>query len=349
LSRLSKLKELMKREGIVNLFVNSMSDIYYLTGFKGSTAYLLLTPEDALFITDGRYNEQAKLEVSDEFTVEITGNYHKSLTGFVDKIKELHVTYSCGLLEYELIADRLKKFAIDRKDVISAMRMVKDEGELEKMRQMYVMAKDSFENSLDHFSDGVSEVVWAAELEKQMKVLGAKMPSFETIVASGARGALPHGVASGKIVERGDAVVVDFGCKVEYCSDVTRMVTLGIDPEKERIIGIVHDALQKAKSAVRAGLKCSDIDKIARDHIEDKGFGEFFIHSLGHSVGIDVHEKPVFSARDETVLEENMVLTIEPGIYLPEDFGVRLEDTVVVKNDGCENLTSVFDKYVYKL
>jgi Xaa-Pro aminopeptidase len=348
-NRIEILRGMMKEEGIVNLFINSMSDIYYLTGFTGSTAYLFVTPENAVFMTDGRYTEQAKSELGEGIETIIVNNYQTALQDFVAEAKEIHVTYSCGLSEYEQIADRITKFDIDRKKLIQSLRMVKDEGELAEMRKMYVMAKDAFDRSLDAFRPDVAEVMWAAELEKQMKVLGAKTPSFETIVASGKRGAMPHGKASMKIVEKGDAVVVDFGCKKEYCSDVTRMVTLGANAEHDKVIGIVYDALQKAKDGVKAGLKCSDIDKIARDHIESKGYGDFFNHGLGHSVGIDVHEDPRFSFKDDTILKENMVLTIEPGIYLPDNFGVRLEDTIVVEKDGCENLTAVFDKYEFKL
>lgn len=182
-----------------------------------------------------------------------------------------------------------------------------------------------------------------------MKLNGAKAPSFETIIASGARGALPHGTASEKIIEKGEPVVVDFGAKKEYCSDVTRLVKTGRDTDVDIIADIVYTALHKAKEKIRPGVKCSDVDAAARDYITEKGYGDFFNHSLGHGVGIDVHEKPVFSAKDDTVLEENMVITVEPGIYLPGKFGVRLEDTIAVKPDGHENLTAVFDKYVYEI
>ncbi len=188
-----------------------------------------------------------------------------------------------------------------------------------------------FLQSLDSFKPGVSELLWAAELEKNMKLNGAKSPSFDTIIGSGYRGAMPHGIASDKIVAKGDAVVVDFGSKKEYCSDVTRLVKTGADTNVDLVADIVYTALSKAKDAVKVGVKCSEIDAVARDYIQSKGYGDFFRHGLGHGVGIDVHEKPVFNSRDETVLEENMVLTIEPGIYLPGKFGVRLEDTIVVK------------------
>lgn len=349
MTRLNKLTEAMKQVGVENLFVTSLSDIYYLTGFTGSTAYLFVSSDGVRFVSDGRYETQAQGEVEAGIDIEIVKDYKRALADYVDGLDRITVTYDCKLQDYEYLSDNLKDVNIDNNGMIDKLRAVKDEGELVKLREMFSCANTAFEVSLDSFKPGLKEVFWAAELEKNMKMAGSKMPSFETIVGSGERGALPHGVASEKIVGAGDAVVVDFGCKREYCSDVTRLVKTGADTEVDEIADIVYTALSKAKDAVRVGVKCSDIDAVARDYIESKGYGDYFNHGLGHGVGIDVHEKPVFSPRDETVLEKNMVLTIEPGIYLPGRFGVRLEDTIVVENDGCENLTTVFDKYVYEV
>jgi len=339
----------MKKAGIVNLLVSSLSDIYYLTGFTGSTAYLFVTAESSVFITDGRYSEQSRQQVTGESEIVIVQDYKQALADHAEAMTKLYVTYDCSLSDFETVKESGSDVQIDSENLIRLMRMVKDEGELEKIKEMFSCAESSFTSSLESFKPGLKEVVWAAELEKNMKINGAKSPSFDTIVGSGARGALPHGIASEKIVEPGDAVVVDFGSKKEYCSDVTRLVMTADDTDVAIIADIVYTALSKAMEKVKAGVKCSEIDAVARDYIADKGYKEFFNHGLGHSLGIDVHEKPVFNPKDDTVLEENMVLTIEPGIYLPGKFGVRLEDTVVVKKGGCENLTSVFEKYVYKV
>jgi Xaa-Pro aminopeptidase len=339
----------MKKNGVSDLFVSSMSDVYYLTGFTGSTAYIFVSDQNAVFITDGRYDEQSKAQVGADYEIVIVQNYIQELEKRGSGIDHLWVTYSCGLREYELLMSTHAVVHIDKADMISHLRMVKDDGELDKIREMFACAHKSFILSLDSFVPGRSELHWAAELERNMKMNGSKMPSFETIIASGHRGAMPHGKASAKIVEKGEAVVVDFGCKKEYCSDVTRLVKTAPDKEVDKIADIVYTALSKAKEKVRAGVKCSDIDAAAREYIEKAGYAEYFNHGLGHGVGIDVHEKPVFNPRDHTELKENMVLTIEPGIYLPGRFGVRLEDTVAVKNDGCENLTAVFEKYVYEI
>jgi len=349
MKRINKLKEVMKQKNVQNLFVNSMSDIYYLTGFTGSTAVLFISQDSQIFVTDGRYAEQSAAQTEDFWQIDIVDNYVKAVEEYAAKSGKITVTYACDLSNYELIKKSADSVDIDNENMITKLRIRKDDCELAKIREMFVCAHKSFQASLPFFKPGVSELLWAAELEKNMKINGARRPSFDTIIASGARGAMPHGIASDKIVEKGDAVVVDFGCKKEYCSDVTRLVKTGADPDADKVADIVYSALCAAKDAVRPGVKCSDIDKIARDYIDKKGYLEYFNHGLGHGVGIDVHEKPVFNPRDNTLLEENMVLTIEPGIYLPGKFGVRLEDTIAVTKDGCENLTAVFEKYIYEI
>jgi len=346
--RMSALRRLMGENGVSNLFVSSLSDIYYLTGFTGSTAHLYLTETEAIFVTDSRYSEQSRTEVDEDIEVVVTRDYGRVLEKFALKAEKVHVTSACELSDYFMIKDNAEA-VLEKKELISSLRMCKDDNEIDAIREMFHCAHKAFKKSLGFFKPGIKETEWAAELEKNMKVGGAKKPSFETIVASGARGAMPHGTASDKIIEKGEAVVVDFGGQKQYCSDVTRLVKTGEDEDVDRIADIVYTALCKAKDAVKTGVRCSEIDAVARDYITEKGYGDYFGHGLGHGVGIDVHEKPVFSPKDTTVLRENMVLTIEPGIYLPGRFGVRLEDTIVVKEDGCENLTAVFDEYIYKV
>lgn len=346
--RIENVRRMMSGHGTGCLFVNSPADIYYLTGFTGSTAYLFVTGEEAVFLTDGRYEEQIKQELCAGIDTVIVENYSEQLKQYAGMMKNLTVTYSCGLYEYEMMKDAAQSVDVDKENIISLLRRVKDAEELKLIRDMYQTAYDAFMAAFPVFTSGRTEDHWAAELEKQMKLLGAKMPSFETIVASGARGAMPHGTASRRMVEKNDAVVLDYGCRLNYCSDVTRLVVAGENSRAQEIADIVYSALKKASDAVRPGMRCCDIDKIARDYIESKGYGKHFNHSLGHGVGIDVHEKPTLNRRDETLLEPGMVVTIEPGIYLPGELGVRLEDTVAVTENGCENLTAVFDKYVYK-
>lgn len=347
-NRLNNLRRMMADSGKSCLFVSSLTDICYLTGYTGSTAYLFVTQNEAVFLTDGRYEEQIKTELCEGIEAVIVRNYQQSLKECAERFGKLTLTYACGLAEYELLKDSAVSIDIDTGNMISRLRMVKDEGELVLMRDMYQVARDGFMNAFHTFTAGVREVVWAAELEKQMKMLGARCPSFDTIVGSGARGAMPHGIASEKIVEKNDPVVLDYGCKLVYCSDVTRLVIAGENKKAEDIADIVYTALKKASDTVAPGVRCCDVDRAAREYIESRGYGKLFNHSLGHGVGLDVHEKPVFASKDDTVLEPGMVITVEPGIYIPNEFGVRLEDTVVVTESGYENLTAVFDRYIYK-
>lgn len=330
------------------LFVSSLSDIYYLTGFTGSTAMLFVDRQSAHFMTDGRYEQQIRSELHKGIDSLIVNSYQESAAAKAALYKRIHVTYSCGLLEYEILKSSGCEVDINKSNLIGGLRMIKNADEISQIKDMYRAAYEGFVNALPVFVAGNREDHWAAELEKQMKLAGAKTTSFETIVASGARGALPHGVATRKMVEPNDAVVLDYGCRLNYCSDVTRLVIAGENPEAEKIADIVYTALKKASDFIREGVKASEADAVARDYIESKGYGKYFNHSLGHGVGIDVHEKPSLNRRDDTVLKAGMVVTVEPGIYLPDEFGVRLEDTVLVTGTGCENLTSVFDRYIYK-
>jgi len=346
--RIAELQKLMAKSGIDCLFVSSLSDIFYLTGFTGSTAMLFVDGSSALFMTDGRYEQQIKSELYKGIDSIIVNGYQESASAQAGRYKNVHVTYSCGLLEYETLVGAGCDVDIDRENLISGLRMIKNADEILQIKDMYRAAYEGFVNALPVFVAGNTEDHWAAELEKQMKLSGAKTTSFDTIVASGARGALPHGVATRKKVEANDPVVLDYGCKLNYCSDVTRLVIAGENAEAEKIADIVYTALKKASEFVREGVRACDADAVAREYIESMGYGKYFNHSLGHGVGIDVHEKPSLNRRDETVLKAGMVVTIEPGIYLPEQFGVRLEDTVLVTENGCENLTAVFDRYIYK-
>ncbi|WP_022852226.1 M24 family metallopeptidase [Limisalsivibrio acetivorans] len=347
MKRIKRLLELMDSRGACCILVTDMSDIFYLTGFTGTTAYLFVSPEEIIFLTDGRYEEQVKQEIPSEITVRIVSNYSESLKALAVGRSALCVSQKCPLNVYSLMHCEASSVQIDTDDMIGSLRTVKDAEEIEEIQKAFKVAADAFLESLPGFRSGVKETEWAALLEYNMRKRGARDRSFETIVGSGPRGALPHGMASDKIVEAEEPVVVDFGAKLRYCSDITRMVYDGDDDKVHRVIEIVRGAVKAAFDVIKPGVKCSDVDYAAREYIAQAGYGHRFIHGLGHGVGIDVHELPVFNSRDETVLKEGMVITVEPGIYLPESFGVRLEDTVAVTENGCFNLTSVLDKYVY--
>ena len=348
MQRIDKACARLGSNGIGTYLITDISDIYYLTGFTGSTAYLIIGEDKPLFITDGRYDSQAKDQIPEEVdTLIIEKSYSDELKKSLEDKNTIWVQPDCPLMLYnELEADG-RAVVIDSDDHIKKLRMVKDKDEIRELKKAFQVAGAAFEASLEDFRPGRSESEWAALLEYNMKLRGAKYPSFETIVASGPRGALPHGTAGSRVIGSDEAVVVDYGAKLNYCSDITRMVLTGENKKAMEIIDIVYSALQYAADKVAPGVKCCEVDGAAREYIDKKGYGRYFNHGLGHGVGIDVHEAPAFNKRDETVLKEGMVLTIEPGIYLPDELGVRLEDTVCVDENGCFNLTAVLDKYFY--
>jgi Xaa-Pro aminopeptidase len=226
---------------------------------------------------------------------------------------------------------------------IAALRSVKDCNEIEILTKTAAIASKSFGDIIPMIRPGISEKELALQLELALRSRGADGKSFDFIVASGERGALPHGRASEKLITSGELVTVDFGAVLDgYASDETVTIAVGrVDARQREIYQIVKDAHDMAIEAVRPGVVLKHLDAVARDHITGKGFGDYFRHGLGHGVGLDVHEKPVVSFRSEGEVLEGMVFTIEPGIYLPGWGGVRIEDTVCVTADGCLLLTKV--------
>ncbi|KAA0258390.1 aminopeptidase P family protein [Deferribacter autotrophicus] len=349
MNRVDKLRDYLDNCGYYPYIVSDVSNIYYLSGFTGSTAFIILTENHNYFITDGRYAVQSKKEVNDDFEIKIAEDYKETFRSLLKGYRKVWLEPSGEIRLLISLQNLNLDVEVCEEDKVKLLRMIKDENEIKLIRDAYKVAEIAFLNSLESFSYGETENIWAAQLEYNMKVAGARGTSFDTIVASGFRGALPHGVASDKKINKNEPVIVDYGCKVNYCSDITRVIYNGNDSYVLKIIEIVKSALMFAKENVRAGVKCKEIDKIARDYVDSKGYGSFFNHGLGHGVGIDVHELPAFNKRDETILEEGMVLTIEPGIYFDGEFGVRLEDTVIVKKDGCETLNGLLKDYVYKI
>lgn len=345
MKRINALRGQMEKRGISRYFVTEISDIYYLSGFTGSTACLLVTEQNAIFFTDGRYDEQCRYELFAGIDIMIVSEYAKEISATI-KGSTLTLSPGAPLSWREAFVTSGTDVAVDMDDCVKLLRRVKDDAEVELIREQYRIAGGAFEECLTKFIPGRTEAQWAADLEYAMKARGARGSSFDPLISSGARGSMCHGIASSKVVEKDDPVIVDFGSRIKYASDITRHIYNGKDPEVLSIISLVHDALQMALAGIKAGMICNEIDAIARGHIRKHGYD--FNHGLGHSIGIDVHENPRFNMRDTTVLEPNMILTVEPGIYLPGRFGVRLEDTVRVTENGCEILSRVLDRYVYQ-
>ena len=227
-------------------------------------------------------------------------------------------------------------------ELIDKPRTVKDENELELLARAEQIGDEAFTHILDIIKPGMTEKEIALELEFFMKKQGASKLSFDTIVASGPNSSMPHAQVTDRAIENGDFVTMDFGCVYKgYCSDMTRTIAVGTPTdEMKKVYQIVLDANLRAMEGIRAGVKCSDIDALARGYIAEQGYGDYFGHGLGHSVGLYIHEEPRFSPKCDVIIKENMVITDEPGIYIPGRFGVRIEDLVVVKKDGYERLSN---------
>lgn len=251
-----------------------------------------------------------------------------------DKVSDDKVSNDKGCVSYKC------QLVVDSSS-INECRMVKDEGELELLRRAEAIGDAAFTHILDIIKPGMTERDIALELEFFMKRQGASKLSFDTIVASGPNSSMPHAQVTDRIIQKGDFVTMDFGCVYKgYCSDMTRTVAVGEPTEEMRkVYQIVLDANLRAMEGIRAGVRCCDIDALARDYIRDKGYGEYFGHGLGHSVGLEIHEEPRFSPKCDVVTRAGMAITDEPGIYLPGKFGVRIEDLVIVNEDGCERLS----------
>jgi Xaa-Pro aminopeptidase len=334
---------MMKDQGIGASIISTKHNRYYLSGFSGSTALLYIDQEKAVLVTDFRYMEQASKQAS-EFTV----IEHKK--GVFLEISRLIKEQAPGRIGFEeeesyVFFRHLSKVAKENNADLAVIdhliwdsRQVKSGLEIEAIRSAAAIGDKGFQFMLDTIKPGMSERNIAVELECYMKRQGAQDVSFETIIASGERSSLPHGVASDRILHAGELVVMDFGCIYDgYCSDMTRTIGIGSLSDKQReIYGIVKDAQQKALESTKSGMTSSALDEIARKHIRDLGYGEQFGHSLGHGVGLEIHEAPRIGENDLTVLTEDMIITIEPGIYLDGQFGVRIEDLVCVKDQGYE-------------
>ena len=331
--------------GIDGFLVTNPYSRRYMTGFTGTAGTAVISRDDAVFITDFRYTEQAAEQISGFRIVKQSGLMKDAVAEQVTAMGIKKIGFEQDTLPYAEY-DRYRKATeaewIPVSGVIEKLRMVKTDEELRTIRKAADIADKAFSHILTFIKPGVTELEVSNELEFFMRRLGAAESSFDTIVASGKRSALPHGVATDKTIENGDMVTLDFGALYDgYVSDITRTVAVG-EPSEElkKIYHIVLEAQQRACSALKPGMTGKEADAVARDYIKEHGYGEAFGHSTGHGIGLEVHEGPGLSFRSDTVLEPGMVVTVEPGIYVPGLGGVRIEDDVLITEDGCELLTS---------
>jgi Xaa-Pro aminopeptidase len=328
------------------MIVSNLSNIRYLSGFTGSEALLVLSQDEGWFLTDSRYTSQAGTEVTGARVVEFS-NRLESLSAILKESGAVKVAFEASytsVAAYRELMQRVPEVEFVPTDPeFSALRTVKDAAELELLEKVAAIASRSFLEIVGEIRPGAieSDIAWA--LEVAMRNGGAEGKSFDFIVASGVRGALPHGRASDKVIAAGELVTVDFGAFYQgYCSDETVTVCLGEPESRQReVYETVRVAQQLAIEAVRPGISFREVDAKARDYIAGKGYGQYFGHGLGHGIGLEVHEHPTASPRGIGLVEEGMVFTVEPGIYIPGWGGVRIEDSVVVERDGCRRITQV--------
>jgi Xaa-Pro aminopeptidase len=338
----------LEAEGLDGLVVTSHANTRYLTGFSGSAAVVAVTRADVLLVTDFRYDEQARAEAGAVARVEVDS------TSVWDRFfKELVTLGSLDAIGYEahvLSVHDAGRFAqvgkawrwVPTTDLVERLRVAKDECEVAAIRSAALLAGEALRQTLAEVRPGMTELAVAGVLEGALRRLGSEGHPFATIVASGPRSALPHARSSRRAVAAGEWLLLDFGAQVDgYCADITRTVVVGARAsERQRVLyGLVHDAQRRARTGVRAGMSGRDADALARDPIAARGFGDVFGHSLGHGLGLEVHEAPRLSKTNPDPLPAGAVVTIEPGVYVAGDGGVRIEDDVHLAPAGPELLS----------
>ncbi len=327
--------------------ITSNSNRLYFTGFNSSAGTVVITKKHSWFLIDFRYYEKAKATVKHMDVILSTRLYEKIKEILLsDNIDEIMIESKAVNISYfSALCSALENFKLNQSNTLSnnieALRRIKSEKELENIKKAQTLTDNTFSYILDRISEGKTEKEIALEMEFYMRKNGSEGAAFDFIVVSGKNSSLPHGVPTDKPIENGDFITMDFGAIINgYRSDMTRTVVLGAaDNFQKEIYQTVLSAQIAAFDSIKPPILCRDIDKIARDIISNAGYGDCFGHGLGHSVGIDIHESPAFNTRDTTPLEKGMVITVEPGIYLENKFGVRIEDMIYVTENGIINLT----------
>ena len=352
-NRILRLREFLREKNCEGVVINKEENLHYFSGFTGDDTILVITLDDAFLITDSRYTEQAKQQTNFEILEHKRGLLAKTAE-VIKATGILSVAFEGNALIYNQYNKLLQLLAEKEIDFSTAvdldeLRVIKDKAEIELLKKAIWISDEAFSHILTYVKAGMSENEVASELEDKMRRLGSSRPAFTTIVASGKRGALPHGVASDKLINDGEFVTIDFGAVYKgYHSDITRTFCVGKASDKQReIYDIVLKAQLIGLKEIAPGKSGKEVDAPVRDYIKQAGYGQYFGHGLGHGVGLEIHELPRLSPLSPTKeLKENMLVTDEPGIYLPDFGGVRIEDTVLVTAKGSEALTKSDKKLI---
>jgi Xaa-Pro aminopeptidase len=343
--RLRKLRNTLTQHNLDAILVSHSDNRQYLAGFTGSAGTLLISMDRKVLATDFRYFEQVAREAPEFELAKLTGRVSELLPDLLSDVGVRRL----GFESQQVTVDQLDEWTraadgvewVPLKDVVEGQRAVKDEAEIDALRRSTALTDAAFAHLLEVVRPGMTEREAAWEIEVYMRTHGASKVAFDLIVAAGPNGALPHARPGDRAIQPGEPVVIDIGCVLDgYCSDMTRTIFLGRpDPKYLEVWELVRQALEVAEGGIHAGMSGVDADALARELITEAGYGDHFGHGLGHGVGLAVHEKPRASRLSEDTLEAEMTLTIEPGIYLPGEFGVRIEDLVVIRDTGVEVLT----------
>ena len=342
--RVEKLRKKMQEENLDSFLITSPYNLRYLTNFTGTTGLAVITLEKAFFITDFRYTEQAAAQAQGFEIIKNVGPIFEEVADLVQKegLRELGFEETTvSFLEYSVLEEIIDAQLIPISGMIEELREIKDEEEIAIIEKACSIADLAYDHILKMIQPGMTEIEVANQLDFYMRSLGASDVSFETIVASGLRSAMPHVVDSKKIIEQGDLITIYFGCYYEgYVSDMTRTFAIG-DPGEQlkEIYQIVLEAQLAVLEVAKPGVTGKQLDAVARDYITKHGYGEAFGHSTGHGIGLEIHEGPNVSVRAEKQFVPGNIITDEPGIYLPGIGGVRIEDDLLITSDGNRVLT----------
>jgi Xaa-Pro aminopeptidase len=346
MSILQKVMEVMKQRNFDAIMISNRYNMRYVSGYCGDTGIVVITNQDKLIFTDFRYIYQAQTEAKEYEVIDIgNDSYAKAIANELIKRQISKVGFDEEEISYATYRKLCKEFVgmelTAYSDDLAKLRMVKTAQELASIKEAEHIGDVVFSQIINDIRPGVTELEIAAKIEYLFKTNGAEGSSFSPIVASGINSSMPHAIPSRKPIELGDFVTLDFGCIYEgYCSDMTRTIVVGKASDKQKEI---YETVLRAQTAVleqlKAGMRGMEVDKIARDIIYQAGYEGCFGHGLGHSVGLFIHEAPRASSKTEDIIKENMTLTVEPGIYVRDFGGVRIEDLVVITKEGYENFT----------
>ena len=342
--RLAALRAYLDEKKVNAVLISKNANLRYFSGFTGDSTVLIITRKKNILVTDGRYIEQAKRESPKFELVEQTEGLWKKVSEVLNEVGLLSIGFEGNALtvnEFEKLKELMPKLKLTP-ITLDELRQVKDETEIAKIEVACEIADKAFDEIVKFIRPGLREIDVAAELEYIMRKLGAQKAAFDTIVASGLRGCLPHGIATDKIIKNGEFVTMDFGAIYDgYNSDITRTVFVGrADNQQRKLYNAVLSAQYLGLKTIKPGISGKDVDATVRAALEKDGFAQYFTHGLGHGVGIEIHEEPRLSKHSTCeALKANMIVTDEPGVYIPNFGGIRIEDTVLITENIAKPLT----------